>query len=219
MSFYGVTDIATYTIGAIGIILLPGPVSLFVLTVASQKGVRSGYQAAYGVFIGDTVLITLTALGAASLFQTLPNLFNITKYIGAVYLGYMGLKLIWAAWQGWAARNAPVAHSGAVANDARNENYLQKALVISMMNPKALLFLLSFFTQFVDPTYPNSIVPLAILGGIVMILSFTYLSILIFAGSKLAAFFSKQHALKALLSASVGCMFLGFGFKLATAKL
>ena len=67
MSFYGVTDLWTYVIGAFGIILLPGPNSLYVLSVATARGVRAGYQGAFGVFLGDTILLLLTALGAASL--------------------------------------------------------------------------------------------------------------------------------------------------------
>ena len=80
MSFYGVTDIWTYLIGAVGIILLPGPNSLYVLSVATARGVRAGYQGAFGVFLGDTILLAFTALGAASLLRTHPALFMVVKY-------------------------------------------------------------------------------------------------------------------------------------------
>ena len=62
MSAYGVTDWLTYVMGAIGIILLPGPNSLFVLSVATGRGVRSAFRAADGVFVGDTILLLLVAL-------------------------------------------------------------------------------------------------------------------------------------------------------------
>ena len=65
MSFYGVTDLWTYVIGAISIILLPGPNSLFILSVATVRGVRPAYQGAFGVFLGDIVLLALVGLGAA----------------------------------------------------------------------------------------------------------------------------------------------------------
>jgi threonine/homoserine/homoserine lactone efflux protein len=74
VSFYGVTDLWTYVVGAFGIILLPGPNSLYVLSVATARGVRAGFQGAYGVFVGDTVLLLCTALGAASLLRTHPAL-------------------------------------------------------------------------------------------------------------------------------------------------
>lgn len=62
----GVNDLATYILGALVIVLLPGPNSLYVLSVAARKGVRTGYRAAAGVFVGDLTLISLTSLGAAS---------------------------------------------------------------------------------------------------------------------------------------------------------
>ena len=92
MSFYGVTDIWTYVIGAIGIILLPGPNSLFVLSVATARGARAGWQGACGVFVGDTILLTLTALGAASLLRSNPALFMVVKYAGAAYLAWLGVN-------------------------------------------------------------------------------------------------------------------------------
>ncbi len=83
MSFYGVTDLWTYVIGAFGIILLPGPNSLYVLSVATARGVRAGFQGAYGVFVGDTVLLLCTAMGAAGLLRTHPAAFMLVKYAGA----------------------------------------------------------------------------------------------------------------------------------------
>ena len=104
MSFYGVTDLWTYVIGAFGIILLPGPNSLFILSVATARGVKAGFQGALGVFLGDTVLLALVGLGAAGLLRTTPALFMVVKYAGAAYLSWMGLQLLLAAVKKW--RNA-----------------------------------------------------------------------------------------------------------------
>eukprot|EP01041_Mallomonas_annulata_P014874 gene14874-31571_t len=101
MSFYGVTHPWTYVVGALGIILLPGPNSLFVLSVATVRGVKAGYQGAMGVFVGDTILLLLTALGAASLLRTYPALFMVVKYAGAAYLTWVGVNLFIAAVKKW----------------------------------------------------------------------------------------------------------------------
>ena len=61
----GITDLWTYVLGTVFIVLLPGPNSLFVLATAAQGGIAAGYKAACGVFLGDTVLMTLSALGIA----------------------------------------------------------------------------------------------------------------------------------------------------------
>ena len=106
MSFYGVTDLWTYVMGALGIILLPGPNSLFVLSVATVRGVKAGYQGAMGVFVGDTILLLLTALGAASLLRTYPALFMVVKYAGAAYLTWVGVNLVIAAIRKWRSEAA-----------------------------------------------------------------------------------------------------------------
>ena len=218
MSFYGVTDLWTYVLGALGIILLPGPNSLFVLSVATARGVKAGYQGAMGVFVGDTVLLTLTALGAASLLRAYPALFMVVKYAGAGYLAWVGLNLIRSAFRAW--RAPMVASSAAVTESpAHLAHPFKRALVISLLNPKAILFLLSFFVQFIDPTYETPAVPFLILSAIVMAFSALYLSALIFAGVRLAQAFRRRQRLSAGLSSGVGGLFVWFGAKLATANL
>jgi len=220
MSFYGVTDLWTYVIGAFGIILLPGPNSLFVLSVATARGVKAGYQGACGVFVGDTILLTLTALGAASLLRSNPALFMVVKYAGAAYLAWLGVNLVWAAirkWQSSDVADSPVAQAAEA--PANLSHPFKRALVISLLNPKAILFLLSFFVQFIDPTYETPAVPFLILSAIVMAFSALYLSALIFAGARLAQVFRARKRLSGGLSSAVGGLFLWFGAKLATASL
>ena len=217
MSFYGVTDLWTYVVGAIGIILLPGPNSLYVLSVATARGVKAGYQGAFGVFVGDTILLLLTALGAASLLRSNPGLFLVVKYLGAAYLSWVGLNLIWAAIQKWNSKSADVA--AAPETPANMQHPFKRALVISLLNPKAILFLLSFFVQFIDPAFETPAVPFLILSTIIMVFSALYLSALIFLGARLAQAFRARKRLTASLSSSVGGLFLWFGTKLATASL
>ena len=221
MSFYGVTDIWTYLIGAVGIILLPGPNSLYVLSVANARGVRAGYQGAFGVFLGDTILLAFTALGAASLLRTHPALFMVVKYVGAAYLTWVGVNLIRNAFIKWrSGTSADLDAQAAVSQMVTNmQQPFKRALVISLLNPKAILFLLSFFVQFIDPAYATPAVPFLILGSIIMVLSALYLSALIFAGARLAQGFSQRKRLSSSLSGAVGTLFVWFGAKLATASL
>ncbi len=218
MSFYGVTDIGTYAIGAFGIVLLPGPNSLFVLSVATARGVRAGCQGALGVFVGDTVLLVLTALGASGLLRTYPALFMVVKYAGAAYLTWVGVHLVWAALQKW-RNHAAVQADAPPEVPAHLARPFQRALVVSLLNPKAILFLLSFFVQFIDASYPAPAVPFLILSVILMVFSALYLFSLIFAGARLAQGFSRRKRLTAGLSSAVGALFVWFGAKLATASL
>jgi leucine efflux protein len=214
----GITDIGTYVLGTVAIVLLPGPNSLFVLSTAARRGVRAGYQAAAGVFLGDAVLMVLSAAGVASLLKTYPPLFLLIKYAGAAYLGYVGLTMLRGALRRWRARTNP---DGPRLIDAAEPvavcHPFRRAAVISLLNPKAILFFISFFIQFVDPTYPYPALSFLLLGLIAQITSALYLTALIFTGTYLAAQFRKRRRLAAGLTTAIALLFLGFSLKLATA--
>ena len=215
--FYGITDIATFIAGTIFIVLLPGPNSLYVMSVASRWGIAAGYRGACGIFVGDTMLMILSATGAASLLQANPTLFVVLKYAGALYLAWMGVGLLRssiAVWRGLSTRQGVDHH---LSVDASRP--FRTALIISLMNPKAILFFVSFFIQFVDPAYPHTGLSFCILGTIVQFFSALYLSILIFGGARLAMQFRRWRRLSALATGGIGGLFISFGAKLANATL
>ncbi|MER7622561.1 leucine efflux protein LeuE [Streptomyces sp. NPDC126503] len=212
----GVTDLPTYLAGLVLIILLPGPNSLYVLSVAARKGTRTGYKAAAGVFTGDTVLMTLAALGAASLLQTTPLLFLIVKYAGAGYLAWMAYGMLRAAWETWRSRGEADAEDRTAPEAAGpGERPYRRALIISLFNPKAILFLISFFVQFVDPSYAYPALSFLVLGTLLQLGSFLYLTTLIFGGTRLAAAFRRRRRLSAGATSAAGALFLGFAVKLS----
>lgn len=219
MSFFGVTDIWTYAIGALGIVLLPGPNSMYVLSVATARGVKTGYQAALGVFLGDTMLLLLTAMGAATLLRTYPALFVVVKYAGAAYLAWLGISLIVNTLRQGFSQATLTGSSVQAPTGSPASHTFRRALLVSLLNPKAILFLLSFFVQFIDPAYPAPAIPFLILSAIVMLFSAVYLSALIYGGAHFAQLFRARRRLSAGLSSGVGALFVGFGVKLATASL
>lgn len=212
---YGITDITTFVLGTIFIVLLPGPNSLYVMSVASRWGVGAGYRGACGIFLGDAILMVLSATGVASLLQTTPALFAVLKYAGAAYLAWMGLGLLRSARAIW--RGGIADGGGQPPLDAARP--FRTALLISLMNPKAILFFVSFFIQFVDPGYAFPALSFAILGAIVQLVSALYLSALIFGGARLAQQFRQRRRLSAGATGGVGVLFIGFGAKLASATL
>ncbi|MFI2027969.1 leucine efflux protein LeuE [Streptomyces buecherae] len=253
----GITDLPTYLAGLALIILLPGPNSLYVVSVAARRGPRVAYQAAGGVLCGDTVLMVLSAGGVASLLKASPVAFTIVKFAGAGYLTWLAIGMLRGAWALWhrraeradladaargadggaaAARGADGGAAAALSTDATQaaggtagqgaavkgrasgERPFRRALVVSLLNPKAILFFISFFVQFVDPDYPHPVLSFVALGAWAQLFSITYLSILIFSGTFLAATFRRRKRLTAGLSAGAGAAFLGFAVKLSLAS-
>jgi leucine efflux protein len=213
----GITNIWTYVLGTVAIILLPGPNSMYVLSVAARRGVPAGYAGACGVFIGDAVLMTLSAGGVASLMRAEPALFMVVKYAGAGYLCWIGFGMLRGAWRRW---RSPAPAAAAVPDGQVDErNPFRRALVVSLLNPKAILFFISFFIQFVEPGYAYPAVSFLVLGTIAELVSAAYLTALIFTGSYLATQFRRRRKLSSALTTGVGAIFIGFAAKLATASL
>ncbi len=221
---FGITDFPTYVLGAFLIILLPGPNSLFVLATAARRGVRTAYRAAGGVFLGDTVLMALSAAGVASLLRAHPVAFAVVKYAGAGYLAWIGIGMLRAAWRHWRSRRTPAQRPvgpapAAPVTAAAEPRPFRRALLVSLLNPKAILFFISFFIQFVDPAYPRPALSFLILGGVIQVFSVLYLSALIFSGTYLAGQFRRRRRLAAALTTGAGALFFGFGAKLAMTSL
>lgn len=217
----GITDLSTYLVGVALIVLLPGPNSLYVVSVAARRGPRVAYRAAAGVLCGDTVLMTLSAGGVASLLQASPVLFAIVKFAGAGYLTWLAVGMLRGAralWQGREARKAELTDGAPKVPKETVERPFRRALVVSLLNPKAILFFISFFVQFVDPSYAHPVLSFLTLGAWAQLFSFTYLSVLIFSGTYLAATFRRRRRLTAGLSAGAGAAFLGFAVKLSLAS-
>ncbi|MFF0060286.1 leucine efflux protein LeuE [Streptomyces sp. NPDC005279] len=211
----GVTDLPTYLAGLVLIVLLPGPNSLYVLSVAARRGVRTGYTAAAGVWCGDTVLMVLSAAGVASLLQANALLFGIVKFAGAGYLTWLAIGMLRAAWSLWRSRRELTAEQAAPAEGSAAERPFRKALVISLFNPKAILFFIAFFVQFVDPEYAYPALSFVVLGVLAQLASFLYLTLLIFTGTHLAAAFRRRKRLSAGATSAAGVLFLGFAVKLS----
>ncbi|MCW9688516.1 leucine efflux protein LeuE [Proteus terrae] len=209
----GISNIWTYLLGVIFITLVPGPNSIFVLTSSAKHGVKGGYKAALGVFTGDALLIFLAFLGVASLVKTSPVFFIVIKYAGALYLTYLGLKTLYTTFQ--KKKETPEQVAEVTVKAKAKDGLYVKALFLSMLNPKMIIFYVSFFIQFIDPKYENAGVPFFVLGAILETCSMLYLSVLIFGGVAITNKVKHNKRLASLSNSCIGAVFLLFGAKLA----
>jgi leucine efflux protein len=227
----GIIGFSTYILGTIAIILLPGPNSMYVLTTAAKQGVRRGYAAACGVFIGDAVLMVAAVIGATTVLREAPQVFMSLKITGALYLAYLGIQMLIGAHGIWQKRDQLSADAIIKANSELDLSEaatltvpvglhpFKGALLISLINPKAILFILSFFLQFVSAQAAHPMWAFVLLGSILQLFSFIYLSGLIFAGARLADEFRSRPLWMVGGTVMVGLMFIGFGVRLGMATL
>ncbi|MEO3988789.1 leucine efflux protein LeuE [Pseudocitrobacter cyperus] len=205
---FGVLNYWTYVVGAIFIILVPGPNTLFVLKTGVTHGIRGGYMAALAVFIGDAVLMFLSYAGVATLIKTTPVLFNLVRYLGAIYLLYLGGKMLYSTLKRKAGEQEGHVEPG--------HAIFKRALTLSLTNPKAILFYVSFFVQFIDVKSATPGLAFFILALTLELVSFTYLSFLIVSGSLVTRYVKTRKKMAKIGNSLIGLVFVGFAARLAT---
>lgn len=124
--------------------LIPGPAVLFVISTALTRGARSGLAAALGILAGNTCYFVLSATGVAALLVASPRLFQLLQWLGAVYLLWMGIRMLLNR----SGNTAPAGTSSPAAGA------LLRGMVVQLTNPKAILFFVALLPQFIDPHTP-----------------------------------------------------------------
>lgn len=215
---FGITDIWAYLLGTALIIILPGPNSLYCLSVSSSNK-TSGVFSMLGILLGDSLLMLATVLGAGTLLKMYPVIFSAIKLIGGAYLAYLGIRLLLGARLVFLYRHQPKTAQKRATIPTLPKVAFYKALSLSLTNPKAILFLLSFFVQFVRPDYAYPFLSFLILAVILQIMSASYLGLLVVAGERLSERFSSNNTLVIIAMAVIGFLFISFAVNLWLANL
>lgn len=220
---FGIADLGEYIIGAVAIILLPGPNSMYCWTMAGKYGAKCAYCVIAGILLGNSTLMLFSALGATAVIKTIPVLFLTLKVISGLYLAYLGCGLLREAIYKW--RLPYVVHSvfeddsipeTKIGKATTNFSIFQHALFLNLLNLKAILFFLAFVVQFVDPNYVRPASSFFVLEIILQICSISYLSVLIYSGVILVSWFHHYRRVVATAIGWGGMMYIGFAVKLWT---
>ena len=215
MESFGVIQFWTFLAGVVVIILMPGPNSLFVLKTSMVQGPKHAWCALAAVLLGDATLILLSYLGLASVLLASPELFRWIRYLGAAYLLFIGVQILLSLRKPAAKPepDAPVELTATV----KTGSVFRKSLLLSLTNPKAILFFLSFFIQFIDSSFNPNWVPYLVLAVVLEIISLIYLTTLVYAGAAIASFFRGQPKAGQAGNLVLGLLFTGFAVRLALA--
>lgn len=200
--------------------LTPGPDVMFIVANAVRAGARAGVAAALGISAGCLVHVAAAALGVSALLAASSTAFGVLKWLGAVYLVWVGVQMLRSAM----GQDAPVKiAAGAYLAGVEGRFDAESALAIvfrrgfltNVLNPKVALFFLAFVPQFIAPGTAHT-------GGVFLALGllFTFNSLLVCIGWALAAAWLARRAgalqrATRWLDGLAGTLFIGFGIRLA----
>lgn len=201
----GITDVTQLLLATLVFLALPGPGTFCVLTCTARNGLRGGYACLAGLMLADALLMLLAGLGVAALLRANPMLFRGVQYLGALYLGWMGLKLVLTKDR----ESTTVVPFSSVADFGRG-------FLVTLLNPKAIVFYMAFFPLFINPATQQGSATFAVMGALISLCTLTYGSLLILAGNAAARRLAHQHGLTRMASRLAGIFLIGFGFRLTT---
>lgn len=202
----GVTDYGAFVIAIIVFLLIPGPGNLALITSTSKGGIRGGLAATLGVILGDQVLMWLAVAGVAALLGTYPAAFHAVQWLGAAYLAWLGGKMLLAK-----PGAGPILH-------IKPRHYLRQALMITLLNPKAIVFYMAFFPLFVDPAQHQGLMTFAFMAVTIAALTFAYGLTATLLTYFLAERMRANPVVSRLLEKVAGLFLVGFGVKLALSR-
>jgi threonine/homoserine/homoserine lactone efflux protein len=168
-------NIIGFLLLSIVIILVPGPSVLFAIGRALVLGTRAALISVFGNALGVGLQILIVALGLGVLIQQSPELFFVIKVVGALMIGFLGLKAIWQR-KKVDAGNASVSPSG--------KKVLSESVVVGITNAKTLVFFIAALPSFVDPTGGNPSAQMLVLGALFLIIGVTSDSVYAIAAGK-----------------------------------
>jgi len=135
--------------------LIPGPCVLLVVSQALTRGMSSALLCILGDIVGGVVLMVLSLVGVGAILATSATLFTLFKWLGIIYMAYLGFCQILEA-----RKSKPVD----VKLDAKlpTMSSFNAGFLASLLNPKAIIFYMAFLPQFMDPT-GNTLIQFSIL--------------------------------------------------------
>ena len=201
----GITDFWGFALAVLVFLMLPGPGTFAILTSSAQGGLRGGYACLLGVMAGDVILIVAALAGVAALMAANPALFKAVQYLGVAYLAWVGGQLIFKAPGTGNTTLLPINHG----------KYLRQGFLITLINPKAIVFYMAFFPLFIDPSRHQGLITFAAMMATIAGLTLAYGSLLVLAGNGLAARARRHPRLCRLATRLAGVALVMFGLRLA----
>lgn len=160
----------TFVVASTALLLIPGPTILLVLSYAISQGKRVALATVAGVALGDFIAMSASLAGLGALVLASATLFIALKWVGAVYLVYLGIKLF---------RSASTASLGIVENvqETSAENVFGHAAAVTALNPKSIVFFIAFVPQFIvvnSPLLPQFSILIATFVGLAALNALAY---------------------------------------------
>ena len=194
------SQFALYFVMVAGIIVLPGMDMAFVMASALAAGRRAGFAAVGGIVAGGVIHLLMGATGVGLILVAAPRLFNALLIGGALYVAWIGLSLLRGA-----------SALGEVRDEARRTlpSTFGRAMLTCLLNPKAYVFMLAVFPQFLRIEYGSIVAQSVVLGAITAATQAAIYGAVALGAAGLRGWLRANGAAQIALGRAVGLLLMG----------
>lgn len=207
-----ITNLWLFVISVFLLSVTPGPDMAYVVGQSVANGRRAGVISAAGVALGSCTHALASAVGLTALIAASPMIFTLVKYAGALYLMYLGSKLILGT---FSRTSTDGDGKSEIKRGAKLGELLAKGYITTLTNPKVLLFFISFFPQFVVPHGNYQTESFLMLGAVYALVAFLTDAMFALLAGSAAGTVSRNRRVQSLLDRVVGTTFIALGVRLA----
>jgi len=200
------THFALFVVASWALILAPGPDMLYVLSRGVGQGRQAGILSALGVVCGLLVHTTTAASGLAFVLRTAPTLFLAVRYGGALYLIYLGVRIV---------RDKSRLSLVTTRSPASGRALFGQGVLSNVLNPKIAVFFVAFLPQFVDRNQGHAALQIALLGLTFALFTLCFLVALGYVAGSIGRWLTRRQRYAAALRWLSGGVLVGLGVRLA----
>ncbi|WP_175730634.1 LysE family translocator [Burkholderia ambifaria] len=211
---FGITHFDFFVFAVFLLNITPGPDTAYIVGRSVAQGRGAGLMSAFGISAGCCVHALACAFGLTALLAASATAFTVIKLVGAAYLIYLGVRMIVARQA--AEPTGAAAAQGTAAKPLRQ--LFMQGFWTNVLNPKVVLFFVSFFPQFVSADSPHKAWAFLTLGAVFVAMSTVWTSLVAWVAGSVTQRFSGKPGVKKWLDRTVGSAFVGLGLRLATSQ-
>ncbi|CCF98915.1 LysE family translocator [Ralstonia solanacearum] len=221
MSNLGIVNLPLFMLAVFLLNVTPGPDTAYIVGRSVSQGRAAGLISSLGVSAGCCVHVLAVAFGLTALLAASTVAFTVIKVIGAAYLIYLGGRMLLAPPErddALGSSDAPEARAmeaAAVRRPRPLRALFMQGFLTNVLNPKVVLFFLSFFPQFVDPGTGHKAVAFLALGAVFIAMSTAWNSLVAWVAASVTRRVAGKPGIKRWLDRVVGTAFIGLGARLA----
>ena len=207
----GIIHFETFLLTGILLNITPGNDTIFILTKSISQGKKAGIISALGIGTGNIVHTLFAAFGLSAIIAKSLLLFNVIKYVGVIYLFYIGFKML-------ISKSEITTYT--MHNPSLKEYWkiYRDGIFTNILNPKVALFYIAFLPQFIDTSVSNTVLPFIILGVTFITTGTIWCFVLAVFASSIFSKLKKNNALSNLIKKICGLTVIGLGIRVAFSK-